>query len=83
MLKKDRGFYCSALVITSGLILTQFLFLFGVSWFCSYSPEQKDYFPSVYTGARVPIMQIAMVLIFLGISKISWGKIKHKLKLNK
>ena len=81
--KKDRGFYCSALVITSGLILTQFLFLFGVSWFCSYSPEQKDYFLSVYTGAGVPIMQIAMVLIFLGISKISWGKIKHKLKLNK
>ena len=74
--KKDRTFYCSAVVITSGLLMTQFLFLFGVSWFCSYSPEQKEYFLSVYTGAGVPIMQTAFVVIGLGMSKTLWKKIK-------
>lgn len=78
--KNDRKFYCSAVVITSGLIATQLLFLFGVSWFCSYSPEQKDYFLSVYTGAGVPIMQTAIVIILLSMNKISWGKIHNKIK---
>lgn len=74
--KNDQKFYCSILVICSGLALTQFLFLFGVSWFCSYSPEQKEYFLSVYTGAGIPIMQTAIVLILLGLSRVQWEKLK-------
>ena len=75
--KKDKKLYCSILVIFLGLVLTQFLFLFGVSWFCSYSPEQKEYFLSVYTGAGVPIMQTAIVLILLGMSRVQWKKAKN------
>ena len=75
--KNDKKFYCSILVICLGLVLTQFLFLFGVSWFCSYSPEQKEYFLSVYTGAGIPIMQTAIILVLIGISRVQWKKLKN------
>lgn len=75
--KNDKKFYCSILVICLGLVLTQFLFLFGVSWFCSYSPEQKEYFLSVYTGAGIPIMQTAIILILIGMSRVQWKKLKN------
>ncbi len=74
--KTEKKLYGSILVIFGGLVLTQFLFLFGVSWFCSYSPEQKDYFLSVYTGAGVPIMQTAISLIFLGMFRIPWNRLR-------
>lgn len=81
--KKERNYYFSSFLILMGLLATQFLFLFGVSWFCSYSPEQKDYFLSVYIGAGIPIMQSAIVIIFLGFAKINYVKLKHSVKYNK
>ena len=38
--KADRAYYSSSLIVVTGLILTQLVFLFGVSWFCSYAPEK-------------------------------------------
>ncbi len=42
--KADRAYYSSSLIVVIGLILTQLVFLFGVSWFCSYAPEKRIIF---------------------------------------
>lgn len=42
--KADRAYYSSSLIVVTGLILTQLVFLFGVSWFCSYAPEKRTIF---------------------------------------
>nr|WP_241161951.1 MULTISPECIES: hypothetical protein [unclassified Enterococcus] len=73
--KENREYYWSSLVILGGLLLTQFIFLFGVSWFCSFAPNQKAYFLSVYTGAGVPITQLAIVIAVLGLSKLNLKKV--------
>ena len=72
--KADRAYYSSSLIVVIGLILTQLVFLFGVSWFCSYAPEKKDYFLSVYTGAGVPLTQFIVVTSMLVFSKLNLKK---------
>ena len=72
--KADRAYYSSSLIVVTGLILTQLVFLFGVSWFCSYAPEKKDYFLSVYTGAGVPLTQFIVVTSMLVFSKLNLKK---------
>ncbi|MDT6499017.1 glucosyltransferase [Enterococcus faecium] len=72
--KADRAYYSSSLIVVIGLILTQLVFLFGVSWFCSYAPEKKDYFLSVYTGAGVPLTQFIAVTSMLVFSKLNLKK---------
>ena len=72
--KADRAYYSSSLIVVIGLILTQLVFLFGVSWFCSYTPEKKDYFLSVYTGAGVPLTQFIVVTSMLVFSKLNLKK---------
>ncbi|WP_270218163.1 glucosyltransferase [Enterococcus lactis] len=72
--KADRVYYSSSLIVVIGLILTQLVFLFGVSWFCSYAPEKKDYFLSVYTGAGVPLTQFIVVTSMLVFSKLNLKK---------
>ena len=69
-----RAYYSSSLIVVIGLILTQLVFLFGVSWFCSYAPEKKDYFLSVYTGAGVPLTQFIVVTSMLVFSKLNLKK---------
>ncbi|HEN1710325.1 TPA: hypothetical protein U3982_003253, partial [Enterococcus faecium] len=43
-------------------------------WFCSYAPEKKDYFLSVYTGAGVPLTQFIVVTSMLVFSKLNLKK---------
>ena len=72
--KADRAYYSSSLIVVTGLILTQLVFLFGVSWFCSYAPE-KGLFLSVYTGAGVPLTQFIVVTSMLVFSKLNLKKL--------
>lgn len=51
------------LLIFSGLILTYLLFLFGISWFCSWDPNRMAVFMLTYSGAGVTVVQFI----------ISWG----------
>ncbi len=50
--KADRAYYSSSLIVVTGLILTQLVFLFGVSWFCSYAPEKRTIFKCLHWCRR-------------------------------
>ncbi|MGM0341414.1 hypothetical protein IGK47_004524 [Enterococcus sp. AZ007] len=65
--KKTRSVLADYLIIFLGLLLTYFVYLFGVSWFATWAPKGKALFMFFYTGAGVPLIQVfellAVVLI--------------------
>lgn len=69
--KKNTSFFRSSLLIMFGLALTQFIFLLGVSWFCSWAPERRDLFMKIYAGAGVPVSQFIIVLSVISLTKLS------------
>lgn len=60
--KKRRAALADYMLIFLGLLLTYFLYLFGVSWFATWAPDGKEIFMSFYTGAGVPLIQVVEIL---------------------